>query len=148
MPPMADPAPDELTIDELARVSGMIVRNIRSHATRGVLMPPCVRARTGYNGPEHVARLQLIHDLQGNGYNLAAIKHLMTQTDKGSAEEVLGSARALLAPWESERPEVVDEAELTARFGPVDEKLSAGRSSWASWCRWGRGATRCPRPCC
>ena len=46
MPPMADPDPHELTIDELARVSGMTVRNIRSHASRGLLMPPEVRART------------------------------------------------------------------------------------------------------
>jgi DNA-binding transcriptional MerR regulator len=123
MRPMADPAPQELTIDELARVSGMTVRNIRSHATRGLLMPPEVRARTGYYGPEHVARLQLIQELQANGYNLAAIKHLISQTEQGSAEEVLGFARALLAPFESERPEVIDEAELTARFGAADDKL-------------------------
>ena len=47
----------EFTIDELARETGMTVRNIRSHATRGLLPPPEVRARTGYYGPDHVARL-------------------------------------------------------------------------------------------
>ncbi len=105
----------ELTIDELARETGMTVRNIRAHQSRGLLPPPEVRARTGYYGPEHVARLQLIQELQGNGYNLAAIKHLLSRTQEGSAEEVLGLARALLAPFESEQPEVVEAAELAER---------------------------------
>ena len=116
----------DLTIDELARETGMTVRNIRSHATRGLLQPPLVRARTGYYGTEHVARLRLIQELQANGYNLAAIKHLLGRGD-GSAEQVLGFARSLLAPWEVERPEVVDAAELAAKWGAaeVDPKLVA-----------------------
>jgi DNA-binding transcriptional MerR regulator len=112
----------EFTIDELARESGMTVRNIRSHATRGLLPPPEVRARTGYYGPEHLARLKLIQELQANGYNLAAIKHLLSRTQEGSAEDVLGFARALLAPFENERPEVIEEAELTQRYGALDGK--------------------------
>jgi DNA-binding transcriptional MerR regulator len=125
LPAMADGAPQELTIDELARVSGMTVRNIRSHATRGLLPPPEVRARTGYYGPEHLARLKLIQELQASGYNLAAIKHLLGRTANGSAEDVLGFARALLAPFESERPEVIDEAELSERYGELDDKARA-----------------------
>src|SRR3954466_3371216 len=117
--------PAALTIDELARETGMTVRNIRSHASRGLLQPPEVRARTGYYGPEHVARLRLIQELQANGYNLAAIKHLLSRTDSGSAEDVLGFARALLAPFEEERPEVIDEAELTERYGDVDDRARA-----------------------
>ena len=46
-----DVATADLTIDELARETGMTVRNIRSHASRGLLQPPAVRARTGYYGP-------------------------------------------------------------------------------------------------
>src|SRR5215212_7557181 len=102
----------ELTIDELARETGMTVRNIRSHVTRGLLPAPDVRARTGYYGPEHLARLQLIQELQANGYNLAAIKHLLSRTQEGAAGDVLGLARALLAPFEDEQPEVIEEAEL------------------------------------
>src|SRR4051812_3328828 len=111
-----EPIATDLTIDELARETGMTVRNIRSHATRGLLPPPEVRARTGYYGPEHVARLRLIRELQANGYNLGAIKHLLSRSN-GSAEDVLGFARALLAPFESEEPEIVDVTELAARFG-------------------------------
>ena len=36
-----------MTIDELARATGMTVRNIRAHQSRGLLPPPEVRARTG-----------------------------------------------------------------------------------------------------
>src|SRR3954471_24421176 len=115
----------EHTIDELARENGMTVRNIRAHQSRGLLPPPEVRARTGYYGPEHVARLKLIQELQANGYNLAAIKHLLSRTQEGSAEDVLGFARALLAPFENERPEVIDEQEIQERYGALDGK---GRS--------------------
>jgi DNA-binding transcriptional MerR regulator len=110
----------ELTIDELARETGMTVRNIRSHASRGLLPPPEVRARTGYYGPEHVARLRLILELQAAGHSLAGIKHLLSRTDGSTAEDVLGFARTLLAPYESETPEVIDEAELIERFGQND----------------------------
>jgi DNA-binding transcriptional MerR regulator len=121
------PIATDLTIDELARETGMTVRNIRSHATRGLLPPPEVRARTGYYGPEHVARLRLIRELQTNGYNLGAIKHLLSRAN-GSAEDVLGFARALLAPFENEQPEIVDLAELAARFGTRIEPRVAARA--------------------
>ncbi len=116
----------DLTIDELARETGMTVRNIRSHASRGLLQPPVVRARTGFYGPDHIARLRLIQELQANGYNLAAIKHLLAQGD-GAAEQVLGFARSLLAPFAVERPEIVDPEELAAKWGAaeVDPKLAA-----------------------
>src|SRR4051795_11271875 len=117
----------DLTIDELARQTGMTVRNIRSHATRGLLPPPEVRARTGYYGPEHIARLRLIRELQGNGYNLGAIKHLLANRN-GSAEDVLGFARVLLAPFEDEQPEIVTAAELATRFGTDIEPELAARA--------------------
>jgi DNA-binding transcriptional MerR regulator len=116
----------ELTIDELARETGMTVRNIRSHATRGLLQPPVVRARTGFYGPEHVERLRVIQELQANGYNLAAIKHLLSRED-GAVEQVLGFARSLLAPFEVERPEVVNARELASKWGltEIEPKLVA-----------------------
>lgn len=114
----------ELTIDELARETGMTVRNIRSHASRGLLPPPDVRARTGYYNADHVARLKLILELQAAGHSLAGIKHLLSRTDGSTAEDVLGFARSMLAPFEEETPEIVEEAELQQRFGE-DGKLRA-----------------------
>lgn len=105
-----------MTIDELARASGMTVRNIRAHQSRGLLPAPVVRARTGYYGPEHLARLELIRRLQGEGYNLAAIKHLLTRAG-GSAESILRFAETLAAPDGGEEPEVVELVELRERFG-------------------------------
>jgi DNA-binding transcriptional MerR regulator len=111
----------EMTIDVLARETGMTVRNIRAHQSRGLLPAPEVRARTGYYGAEHVARLRLIQELQGNGYNLAAIKDLVERTS-GSAQDALDFARAILTPFEEERPEIIEAAELAERFSGGDEK--------------------------
>src|SRR2546421_8300041 len=61
----------ELTIEQLAAEVGMSVRNIRNHHSRGLLPAPEVRARVGFYGAEHVARLRLILDLQADGFNLA-----------------------------------------------------------------------------
>ena len=126
MPRAATPAaspPADMTIDELARASGMTVRNIRAHQSRGLLPAPQVRARTGYYGPDHVARLQLIQELQANGYNLAAIKHLLDRSDT-SAQDILRFADTLLARATAEEPDVVEVAELRERFGAQgDPKL-------------------------
>ena len=115
-------APLTLTIEQLAQEVGMSVRNIRNHQSSGLLPPPQVRARTGYYGPDHVARLKLIQELQSAGHSLAGIKHLLSRTNGSDAQDVLGFARAVLAPYEDETPEVVDEAELRERFG-TDGKL-------------------------
>jgi DNA-binding transcriptional MerR regulator len=113
----------ELTIDELARETGMTVRNIRAHQSRGLLPPPEVRARTGYYGREHVARLELIQQLQANGYNLAAIRHLLVRAG-GSTDELLGFMRTQLAPFAGEPAEVVDLKELAERFGANPKTLA------------------------
>lgn len=107
----------ELTIEELARETGMTVRNIRAHQTRGLLPPPQVKGRTGRYGAEHVARLQLIHDMQGAGFNLKAIKRLVEAAPEGASEQVLRLERILMAPWEEEEPETVSADDLARRFG-------------------------------
>jgi DNA-binding transcriptional MerR regulator len=111
----------DLTIEQLAAEVGMSVRNIRNHHSRGLLPAPEVRARVGYYGAEHVARLRLILDLQADGFNLAAIERLMSASG-GSAARLLGLRNAMTAPFESETPEVVTGEELLQRFGKVDTK--------------------------
>jgi DNA-binding transcriptional MerR regulator len=103
---------EELTIDELARSTGVTVRNIRAHQSRGLLPPPEVRARTGYYGPEHVARLELIRELQAEGFNLNAIGRLLEH-----GREVLGFTRSVLSPFADEEPEHLDRRELEERLG-------------------------------
>src|SRR5436190_17878710 len=86
-------ATEQLTIDELARRTGMTVRNIRAHQSRGLLPAPQVRGRTGFYGPEHESRINLIRELQADGYKLEAIGRLV-ESAGGSSEEVLRFTRA------------------------------------------------------
>src|SRR5205823_4090465 len=107
--------PGKLTIDALARLTGMTVRNIRAHQSRGLLPPPDIEGRTGYYGPEHVARIELISEMQADGFNLAAIKRLL-EDRPGSDREMLGFKRALMAPWEDEEPEFITFDDLFRRL--------------------------------
>jgi DNA-binding transcriptional MerR regulator len=63
-----------LTIDELAGVVGMSVRNIRAHHSRGLLPPAVIRGRQGRYGERHVARLRLILAMQELGFSLDVIR--------------------------------------------------------------------------
>lgn len=105
-----------LTIDELAARTGVTSRNIRAYQTRGLLRPPAVQGRRGVYGEEHVARIRLIRDMQAAGFNLQAIKRLLEIVPAGAAEEMVRLERALLTPWVTEQPEVVDAEELARRF--------------------------------
>jgi DNA-binding transcriptional MerR regulator len=102
-----------LTIDELARETGLTVRNVRSHHARGLLPPPQVRGRTGYYGREHVERLRLIQELQSEGLKLDGIKRLLGRSER-SGERLLALKRAADEP--SETPEIVTADELARRL--------------------------------
>ncbi|HEV2813628.1 MAG TPA: MerR family transcriptional regulator [Solirubrobacteraceae bacterium] len=106
----------DLTIDELARRAGMTVRNVRAHQSRGLLPPPDVRGRTGYYGADHLARLELIKELQADGFNLEAIRRLI-EASGGQTRDVLRFTRTVRASFEEEEPEVVELAELAERWG-------------------------------
>jgi DNA-binding transcriptional MerR regulator len=113
---MAKAKDEQLTIDELARSTGMTVRNIRAHQSRGLLPPPEVRARTGYYGPEHVARLRLIANMQAEGFNLAAIQRLIDISNGGGAQ-LLDFGREVLDAFGDEEPEFTTADDLASRFG-------------------------------
>jgi len=110
----------QLTVEQLASASGMSVRNIRNHQSRGLLPPPEVRARIGYYGEEHVARLRLIQEMQAQGLKLTAIARLIGEGR--SIDQIVGLTRAVTAPFETESPEVLSRADLADRFGPAGEK--------------------------
>ena len=112
----------ELTIDELAQRTGMTVRNVRAHQSRGLLPPPEVRGRTGYYGSEHVARIELIRQLQDDGFNLELIRRLLDST--GSSAAALRFTRAIRAPFVDEDPQVITAEELAERWGSTDPKLA------------------------
>ncbi len=63
--------------------------------------------------------------MQAQGFNLAAIAHLLEDA-RGAGEQVLGFTRSLMAPFETETPEIVERADLLERLGgEVDPKLIA-----------------------
>ena len=100
----------------------MTVRNVRAHQSRGLLPPPEVRGRTGYYGHEHVARLELVRELQADGFNLELIRRLLESA--GSSTAALRFTRALRAPYgDQQEPEIITAAELAERWGSNDPKL-------------------------
>ena len=118
---MAENRSEQLTIDEFARHTGMTVRNIRAHQSRGMLPPPDVRGRTGYYGRDHIARIELIRELQSDGFKLEAISRLL-ESAGGSSDEVLRFTRAVKAPFEDEEPQIITPEELAERYGDAGDK--------------------------
>jgi DNA-binding transcriptional MerR regulator len=118
-------APDgKMTIGELARRTGMTIRNIRAHQTRGLLPPPEVHGRTGYYNEGHVARIELTREMQAEGLNLEAIRRVL-ESSEGSSREMVDFARAVRAPFEDETPEIYEPRELAEAWGvkEFDPKL-------------------------
>jgi DNA-binding transcriptional MerR regulator len=111
-----------LTVEQLAYETGMSVRNIRNHQSRGLLQPPEVRARVGYYGPDHVARLRLIQEMQAEGFKLSAISRLIGEHG-ADADRFVGLRQAVTAPVAAEAPEVLTREELVERFGVDDDRL-------------------------
>jgi DNA-binding transcriptional MerR regulator len=118
------PAQGELTVEQLAYETGMSVRNIRNHQSRGLLPPPDVRARVGYYGPRHVERLRLIQEMQAEGFKLTAIQRLLGEHG-AAADRLVGLRRAVTAPFVTESAEVLTTEELEEWFGPRDENLES-----------------------
>jgi DNA-binding transcriptional MerR regulator len=100
----------------------MTVRNIRAHQSRGLLPPPTVRGRTGYYGPDHIARVELIREMQADGFNLGAIARLLEGAG-GSGDELLRFTRAVKEPFEDEEPQVIELGELQQRLNTRDPEL-------------------------
>jgi DNA-binding transcriptional MerR regulator len=104
--------PIELTIDELAAHLGMTTRNIRAYQAKGLLQPPELRGRTGYYGPSHIERLELVRRLQEQGMNLATISRVIASEGSFSA--------LVLHQFRPEEPFEVPLSELDGRFKARD----------------------------
>jgi DNA-binding transcriptional MerR regulator len=106
-----------LTLDELTNRVGMSVRNVRFYTTKGLIPPPIRRGRSGYYTPDHVARLELVRELQSHGFTLAAIERYVAGIPSGSSPEDIALHRTMLAPWQSEMPVEMSRTELARRTG-------------------------------
>lgn len=105
------------TVDELAAAAGVTVRTVRFYATKGLLPPPLLRGRTGLYGPTHLARLQLVRDLQAKGFTLQAIERFLGHVPADATPDDVAVFGALLSPWVADPPEELTRDELEATTG-------------------------------
>ncbi len=108
----------EYRIDELARLAGATVRNIRVYQDRGLLAPPRRDGRVGIYTDAHLARLRLIGQLLKRGYTFANIGELLAVWERGGdIAEILDLESAVGVPWSDEMPAYVTAARLAEMFG-------------------------------
>lgn len=115
-----------LTLDDLTNRVGMSVRNVRFYTTKGLVPPPIRRGRSGYYTPDHVARLELVQELQSHGFTLSAIEKYVANIPRDATPADIALQRTMLAPWQHEAPIEMTRAELDKRAGrPLsDEDLT------------------------
>lgn len=95
-------------VDELARLAGTSVRNIRAYRERGLLSAPQLSGRTGWYDDGHLARLRLLTRLLERGYTLANIAELLGAWEAGRpVEDVLGIEQLLTRTLVQDEPTVV-----------------------------------------
>lgn len=113
-------SPDEhslLTLEELTARVGLSVRNIRFYTSRNLVPPPIRRGRSGYYTAAHVARLELVSELQSHGFTLAAIERYVAGLPDEATSEDIALARTMLAPWQADLPVDMSHVELEQRAG-------------------------------
>lgn len=108
-----------LTLAELTERLQMSVRNVRFYTTKGLVPPPIRRGRSGFYTPDHLARLELVRELQGHGFTLSAIERYVAGIPADATPADIALHRTMLAPWMADSWQEVGRSEL--------EKLS-GRS--------------------
>ena len=116
-PPSPPTEDEDLSVDELARRVGMSVRTVRFYAGRGLIPPPRRAGRNGYYGAHHIARLELIRELQAHGFRLSAIEGYLDRIPASASPQDIALHRTLLAPWMPDLPETLDRAALDDRCG-------------------------------
>jgi DNA-binding transcriptional MerR regulator len=110
-------AEELLTLDDLTGRIGISVRTLRFYTSKGLVPPPVRRGRSGYYTPEHVARLELVQELQSHGFTLAAIERYVAGIPADATPEDIALARTMLAPWQSDLPVEMDHRRLETKAG-------------------------------
>jgi DNA-binding transcriptional MerR regulator len=106
-----------LTLEQLTQRVGMSVRNVRFYTTKGLVPPPIRRGRSGFYSADHVARLELVRELQGHGFTLSAIERYVAGIPANASPEDIALHRTMLAPWMADSWEDCSRADLERRAG-------------------------------
>ena len=120
-----EPVDGLMTLEQLTGRVQMSVRTVRFYTSRGLVPPPIRRGRSGYYSGDHVARLELVSELQAHGFTLSAIERYVARIPQDATPETIALHRTLLAPWLAELPETVSRKELSRLAGRplTDEDL-------------------------
>src|SRR5204862_816178 len=114
----------EHRVDELARLAGTTVRNVRAYQDKGLLPPPRREGRVGLYTDAHLARLRLIGHLLERGYSLSNIAELISAWERGQdIGALLGLEAELVQPWSDEQAGSITFDELTELFGDDPDAL-------------------------
>jgi len=81
-------------IDDLARTAGITVDTVRYYQREGLLPPPVREGRHVLYGPEHLARLERVRELQTRRFSLAAIRSLLDADRQELVEGIVESSEA------------------------------------------------------
>ncbi|WP_460852429.1 MerR family transcriptional regulator [Nocardioides montaniterrae] len=106
-----------VSLTELATRLDLSVRTIRFYQSRGLIPPPIRRGRSGYYDDGHIARLELIQELQRHGLTLGAIERFVANIPHDASPDEIALARTMAAPPQSDDPVELTKAELDARSG-------------------------------
>lgn len=106
----------ELTLEELAELSGVAPRTIRFYQGEKLLQRPerdRSDGRVARYGPMHVERLRLIGELRDRGLKLPAIRNLLAEGDASTkVADWLGLDESLRGSWGNDEPRIIQHAEL------------------------------------
>lgn len=103
------PTRERMPIEELARRTGMTVRNVRALQAKSLLPAPELVGRKAFYNERHVARVMLVRKLQSRSFSLSAIQTLLETWVAGSGlMDVLGLEDSLMTAGAPEASAEVD----------------------------------------
>jgi DNA-binding transcriptional MerR regulator len=115
-----------LSLPEIAERLGLSVRTVRFYGSRGLIPSPIRRGRAGYYSADHIARLELVQELQSHGFTLAAIEKYVAGIPADATPDDIALARTMLAPWQSDLPVEMSRSALESRAGrPLTDEAIA-----------------------
>lgn len=145
--PVADAAPTEFSVEQLAAAAQTTVRNVRAYQDRGLLPPPQRRGRVGIYNAEHLARLRLIGQLLERGYTIASIRELLETWEQGrDLGHVLGLDEAIRGPGQPEVASRLEFSELQELFGEALDDASIERAQALGLLEFAGDHLRVPSP--
>jgi DNA-binding transcriptional MerR regulator len=119
----------EYRVDDLARLAGTTVGNVRVYQDRGLLPPPARRGRIAVYTEAHLARLRLVLGLLDRGYTFAQIHEMISAWEAGrDLGDLLGLEEVLTQPWSDEVPLQLTLAELATEFGGLADASTLDRA--------------------